>query len=151
MKARRTFSIDPAEAVHELREILPPGSTAMTVLRSVSSSGMSRAIDVYAPCRRGADAPRRITAHVAVIIDAGWSDRHEALTVQGAGMDMGLDVVYSLSGALWGYGQDLRRMAPSVPLTPRERRRLAAWRRKERARYVDANVSGGYAISHRWL
>jgi hypothetical protein len=39
---------DKAEALAELRALLPPGSTVYTILRSVSRSGMSRELSVVA-------------------------------------------------------------------------------------------------------
>lgn len=155
-KARRVFTLDRTEATHELRELFPPGSTAYTVLRHVSGSGMSRAIDVYALGRNGSGecSPRWLSPKVGVVIDEDWSEHYEALNIGGCGMDMGFHVVYSLSAALYGHAQDRRskRMQPAVPLTPAEARKLAAWRRAERKRSPHhANTSGGYAISQRWL
>lgn len=151
MKARKQFTLDPAEAVEYLREILPPGSTAYTVLRHVSRSGMSRSIDVYAV---GKDGPLWLSPRIAVAIDAIWDDTRESIKVGGCGMDMGFSIVYDLSATLYGYAQDGRskRMQPRVPLSPRDKRRLAAWRARERKRSPHhANTSGGYAISHRWM
>ncbi len=150
MKARKAFpGLDVAEVTHELRERFRPGSTAGTALRHVSRSGMRRAINVYDLT----DAAAYLSPRVAVAADLDWSDRYEAITVDGCGMDMGFSIVYSLSGALYGYASDgrTRRMQPAVPLTPTERRRLTAWRKQERDRYHGANTSGAYAISQRWI
>lgn len=69
-----------------LHKVLKPGDTVYTVLRHVSSSGMSRRIDCYA---------------------IGIAKRHaskQGLVVPGCGMDMGYHLVYSLGCALWPKG-----------------------------------------------
>lgn len=151
MKARKYFDrLDVVEVTHELRDIFRPGSTAATVLRHCSASGMTRAITVH-DLR---DAGRYLSPRVAVAADMDWSDRYEAISVSGCGMDMGFSVVYDLAATLYGHASDGRspRMQPAVPMTPLEKRRLADWRRRERARSPHyANTSGGYAISQRWI
>lgn len=106
-----------AESAAILREYFPIGSTAYTVLRHVSRSGMTRHISVIGvrysddPNSTGtADMgtlervaqPVNLSWHVARVMDwtlvdgAQWS-----LKVGGTGMDMGFHVVYSLSRALY--------------------------------------------------
>lgn len=72
----------------------------LTIVRHVSSSGMSRDISVfYVKDNRLLN----ITYHVAKAI--GWQlvDRngHRAIKVGGAGMDMGFHLVYTLSSVLY--------------------------------------------------
>lgn len=114
------------EAIKEdLRAILPPGSTAYTILRHVSRSGMQRAIDVYALIPDGDKVAKFwITPKVAAVCGYSINKRHDALTVNGCGMDMGFDVVYNLSYALYGRSVD--------PTTGETR-------------------DGGYTLKHQWL
>ena len=76
--------------------------TAYTSLKHVSSSGMSRDMKV-------------LTAHNGEIIDLTWwlgkldigtikeRNGQRVIRVNGAGMDMGFHVVYTLSAILYGY------------------------------------------------
>lgn len=65
---------DQAEAIARLRELLPPGATAYSVLRHVSRSGMQRQIDFYALDVRG----RQGRPSLAVLLDlARAGDQHE--------------------------------------------------------------------------
>jgi hypothetical protein len=138
-KARKVFDVTIEEAVNDLRDTFRPGSTAYTILRHVARSGMSRAIDVVAI--DGGDGHRWMSPRVAVACDDSWSDKHEAITVGGCGMDMGFAVVYDLAQTIYGdHGP--------VPLRPIDKRRLTLWRK---AQPEWANTSPGYAISHRWI
>lgn len=89
-------------AISELLTIVKPGDTIYTILRSVSRSGMSRTLDLYA-IKDG--KPLCLTAYAAAI--CGYSRTSGArwsLKVKGCGMDMGFDVVYNLGAALWPKG-----------------------------------------------
>ena len=79
--------------------------TAYTILKSVSSSGMSRTMKV-------------VTYHEGQVIDLTWyvaragigtlteKNGQRVVRVGGCGMDMGFHVVYSLSVALYGSAND---------------------------------------------
>ena len=87
---------------HYLRE----GSTVYTVLRSVSSSGMSRTMSVKIVRDGRIDD---ITFNVAHALDYPLVEVNgsRAIRVNGAGMDMGFHVVYSLGRVLFrGQGED---------------------------------------------
>jgi len=92
-------------AAESLREILKPGDTVYTVLRSKSRSGMSRRIDLYAIEQQGntrAINPARLrylSGYAAVLLDIKRSD--DGLKVDGCGMDMGFSLVYNLSSVLF--------------------------------------------------
>ena len=88
------------ECLAKLRELLPPGSTVYSVLRHVSSSGMSRRIDFY---KIDENQLLYLTAYIADAL--GYSLSHKrggGMNVGGCGMDVGFDVVHSLSYALHG-------------------------------------------------
>ena len=87
------------QAIEDLRKILKPGMVVYTVLRKVSSSGMSRQIDVYVI---EDNRPRWLTGLVAKACEYRRADKgHGPLQVGGCGMDMGFAVVYDLSSALY--------------------------------------------------
>jgi hypothetical protein len=81
---------------HYLRE----GSTVYTVLRSVSSSGMTRHISLLVA---HGDEITDITYYAAGVLGDSLYERngHRSIKVNGAGMDMGFHLVYSLSSVLF--------------------------------------------------
>lgn len=87
-----------AEARETLSETLTPDSTIYTIIRHVSASGMQRQIDFYVIQN---DTPRRISFAVAALLQLPYSNKYEAVTVNGCGMDMCWDTVYSLSRVLY--------------------------------------------------
>lgn len=91
------------EAIEKLRKNIEPGDIVYTILRHVSSSGMSRIIDVYTIKD---NVPLRWSWSVATAIGATYDKKHEGVKVNGCGMDMGYHVVDSLSHALfWTKGE----------------------------------------------
>lgn len=90
------------EAIETLKGFIKPGDTVYTVLRKVSSNGMSRQIDCYVIQD---SRPRWITGLVAKACGYRRADKgHGPLQVGGCGMDMGFSVVYDLSSALFRDG-----------------------------------------------
>ena len=91
-------------AVELLRRHLEAGKTVYTQVNSVSSSGMSRRIRCYiAIVDDGKPEIMDISYHVSQV--CGYSLNDAGLLVKGCGMDMGFEVVYSLSMAIFS-GQD---------------------------------------------
>lgn len=131
------------EEIERLRGWLPPGSTAYTVLRHVSRSGMVRDIGliVMLPDDGGPVHPNYTAA---AITGRRLAPNGDGIRCHGAGMDMGFDLVYSLSRALYpdGYlciGADCPANDHSNPPYP------------ERVAGSMHHPDGGYAVSHRWL
>jgi hypothetical protein len=90
------------EAIAHLRTVLKPGDTIYTVLRKVSSSGMSRQIDVYVIKD---NRPWFLTGWVSKACGYSRADQgHGPLRVGGCGMDMGFAVVYDLSRVVFRDG-----------------------------------------------
>lgn len=90
----------------ELRKILAPGDTVYTLVRSVSSSGMSRRISCYVA--RDKDI-RNLDVLIADAI--GWAlAKDSGIRVAGCGMDMGFHLIYTLGRYLWpeGTGENSR-------------------------------------------
>ena len=101
----RKQECDSTAAQNRLLEVLKPGDTVYTVLRSVSRSGMQRTIDMIV-FKDG--SPRWIGYAAAQVVgeccqDAcnGYMTGHGVI-VKGCGMDMGADLVRRLSDALFG-------------------------------------------------
>lgn len=106
----RVTKREQEEARERLLEILEENDTLYTVLRSVSRSGMSRTLDVYAFLPYPERGPRavekyRLTWLVAKACGYRYDEKREAIRVNGCGFDAGHDVVYSLSMALFGHVQ----------------------------------------------
>ena len=91
-------------AIKELKKLLKANDTTYVIQRRVSSSGMSRLLDLYIFKK---NKPLRITYQVAEVL--GWSiDRAtNYLRVNGAGMDMHFHTVYSLGQVLFKDGYKL--------------------------------------------
>lgn len=93
-----------AEAIKELRALLPAGSTVHLVLKNVSRSGMSRTIACYA-LTPGADGNNltNVSWFVANACDLRFKDGYSGgVMITGCGMDMGLALVSALSYELYG-------------------------------------------------
>jgi hypothetical protein len=83
---------------------IKPGVKVYTIMRNVSSSGMSR--DISLVIGDGNDIAD-ITYYAAQALGDKLieSKGHRAIRVRGAGMDMGFHLVYNLSSVLF-HGQD---------------------------------------------
>lgn len=92
---------EQTEARDKLRSILTPGTTVYTALRHVSSSGMYRAISAIVIVD---GEPIDLDW---LIVQAGlgkFDQRHAGIKAGGCGMNMGFNLVYSLSRALYPNG-----------------------------------------------
>ena len=110
----------------ELRKMLKPGDEVATILRHVSSSGMTRRISLVI-VHKG--EIRGIDYLAADAMGAKCVGNGEGVTRTGCGMDMGFDLVYSLGAALWPNGT----------------------RKPHGMRNGEPDSDGGYALMHRWL
>lgn len=120
------------EALKHLRKLLKPGDTVHTVLRHVSSSGMSRRIDLYL-LRKGEAV--YLSGYASKVLGLPRHPQKEGLTVGGCGMDMGFHLVYELSHALFPKG-------------------FKVGRKGTRARNGDKSgydSDGGYALRQTWI
>jgi hypothetical protein len=81
---------EQGEAKARLLEILKPGDTVFTILRTISRSGMQRTISlvVFAGGDVNADLHPNWTA-AKLLGRRLKSDGHDAIVCNGAGMDMG--------------------------------------------------------------
>lgn len=131
------------EAIDRLREEIKPGETLHTILRHVSSSGMSRSISIIQIKRGGT---YDWTYLIAKAIGEKIDQKHDGIKIQGAGMDMGFELVYRLSSALYGIKRGYPCLGDRCPSNVHVNDRNAPRGKGKRIRHHD-----GYAISHRWL
>jgi hypothetical protein len=136
-----TIRAEQAEALDELRAALPPGSTVSTIVRHVTSSGMSRSISPVI-CSDG--RPWDLT-YLAVRAGAGsgFDQRNGGVRMGGCGMDMGFALVYELARKMYPDGFPCTGdRCPSNDHSNGDRD------------YTPGHVvhrDGGYAISQTWL
>lgn len=98
------LTAEQLKTLDTLRSIFRPGSTVTTVVRHVSQSGMSRAIQVLGVYGGNVDD---LTYLVVAAGIGKRHPRHPGLMVKGAGMDMAWKVTYDLAHALYGDGYAL--------------------------------------------
>ena len=135
---------DDAYAKLALRKMLPPGTVVWTILRHVSRSGMLREIAVAVPTVRSGEPELWHLTNIVADAIGEKVGKHEGVRVGGAGMDMGFDLVYRLSSALY----------PNGYRCTGERRCQGAEHANEQAPYGDPMLmhrNGGYALRQRWL
>lgn len=116
-----TAKIDRTVQLEQLRKWFPKGSTVYTILRHVSRSGMQRQISVVCLTQSDNDPSRPKEDRNGIVdLHPNWSvsqvlgyrlnkgGAHDAIVVNGCGMDMGFEIAYNLSHALYGDGYALK-------------------------------------------
>ena len=103
-----------------------PTDTVYTILRHVSTSGMSRSISLIV---MDGKQPYDISYLAAKVLGDKIDQKHGGIKVGGCGMDMGFDLVYRLGATLWPNGTAL----------------------PHGNRNGKPDSDGGYALAHRWL
>lgn len=146
------------EAVARLRQWLKPGDTVYTILRHVSSSGMSRDISLVYIKPRAKAGQSIFDLDYNAQMALGWpAAKRAGIRVGGCGMDMGFHTVYTLSSILFpdGFGilgeKDGKKKRPK---TKTEAAKMAKDGWKFYGRNGDKSgwdTSGGYALDQRWL
>ena len=106
LSKRALKELNKSESIESLRKLMKddPKPTVYTILRHVSSSGMSR--DISLIYIKNGD-PYFITYHAAHALGDTLKERNgsDVIRVNGCGMDMGFHLVYSLSSVLFA-GQE---------------------------------------------
>ncbi len=131
------------EARERLLEILRPGDTVYTIIRHVSSSGMTRHISPIL-LSNGEDGQGVNIFHLDALAAKAleWPDMYykdkQGIKVEGCGMDMGFHLVYELSCTLWPDGFDC--IGEGCPSNDH-------FNREEASHHRD----GGYALKQKWL
>ena len=92
-----------------LSDYLKETNTVYTVLRGVSSSGLTQYVSLMVPGLDHDGKPDifNITWHASNVLGDKLHDKHghRVIKLQGGGMDLGFNVVYNLSSVLYA-GQD---------------------------------------------
>lgn len=96
--------LEQQQALDSLKNLLSPGDTVYTILRHVSTSGMTRHIDLFT-------FKDNKKVYLSGYFSKAFSYRmakNGGLVVGGCGMDMGYHLVYVLSNRLFNDGYELR-------------------------------------------
>tara|TARA_R110000824_G_scaffold28841_1_gene96494 strand:+ start:26 stop:451 length:426 start_codon:yes stop_codon:yes gene_type:complete len=131
------------DSIDHLRELLHPGDTVYTILDHCSRSGMTRHIRVVI-ARTGDDGRTyhlHPNWHVATALGVRQAKRGDGVVMGGCGMDMGFQLVYTLSATLW----------PDGFVCLGDRCRSNDHSNGDRDRTPHHHKSGGYALTHEWL
>lgn len=114
-----------------LKKWIKPGTTIYTKLESVSASGMSRRIRVYAvrPASKGQPASIANITHAVANVTGDRISEDGEIVATGCGMDMGFAIVYAFGRGMWPKG------------TPKP----------HGTRNGAPDKDGGYALKHCWL
>jgi hypothetical protein len=94
--------VSALDALEDVRESLPKGSTVYTISRTPMGSGPAHLLDVYALVD---NKPHYLTGLVARAL--GYPMRRDCLQTSGGGMDLGYEVAYRLACALYNDGYAL--------------------------------------------
>ena len=152
MSANTATRAQQAEALDKLREYLKPGDTVYTVLRHVSSSGMTR--DISAVLLRDNEHVD-IDYLVARVLGYRRNQDHGGLRVSGCGMDMGFALVYDLSSKLFPRGHGCAgEHCPSNDHSNGDRDYTEHGRIVHGypcATHTHWHPDGGYALRQRWI
>ena len=101
--------LERTEAIEKLHAIISKGDTLHTILRHVSSSGMSRVISVvYVAPDGDILSLDYLISQLGVYKRTPVSAKHDGLKVGGAGMDMGFAVVYDVAQTVFQDGYALK-------------------------------------------
>ena len=133
----RSQLAERAQAIDALRAVCPPGTRVYTILRHVSASGMRRAISASIQTPAGI----RNIDHLIGIACGYGQHKHGGLILDGCGMDMGFDLVYNLSYAL--YPGEFTCTGPGCPSNDHSN--------GDRDFTPHQHHSRGYALHQEWL
>jgi hypothetical protein len=126
-----------AQARQFLLSILKPGDTVQTILRHCSRSGMSRSISLVKDSKD-------ISYWVMEVLDRKIDQNHGGIKIGGCGMDMGFELVYTLSRVL--FKDNFTCIGEHCPANDHVNKPYPK-RIKGSMKHSDA----GYALRHEWL
>lgn len=152
------------ETRDRLREILKPGTTVRTILRSVSRSGMIREISAVVVAKDGSVID---LDWMIVRAGLGYKFGKNGIKIGGCGMDMGFALVYDLSRSLYPNGYKCTGSSKSCQSNDHSNYRAylehgtynhetGEWEGrvanpKKNYGRGRKHRDGGYALSQRWL
>jgi len=91
-----TKEIRKEEAKKTLKRIIKPTSTLLIIIKSVSSSGMSRRMDVYLKDKN----ITYLTGYIADLLGQKYNEK--GVSIQGCGMDMAFALADQITYKLFG-------------------------------------------------
>ena len=129
---KQQIELDKIKYLAELQALLKPGDTVQTILRHVSSSGMSRDISLIFNSLN-------ISYQAAIVMGDKLSSKShcDAIRASGCGMDMGYSLVYNLGRCLF----------PAGFIPADAGRRIG----RNGSPATELDTDGGYALKHSWL
>ena len=138
-----------AEAIEQLRQWFPVGSTVYTILRHVSRSGMQREIGVLASLGEGDFRHPNYAVSKAL---GGTMGKGDSVKVSGCGMDMGFHLAYTIAAVCYhgGFGC-IGKGCPSNDHSNGDRDYTPHKESGLKPRCEHWHKDGGYALKHRWL
>lgn len=149
------------EAKAELSKLLHPGDTVYCIVRHVSKSGMQRVISLHILDDDGYGKPtiRDINGYAAKAMGYRLDRDRWGLVVNGCGMDMCFDLVYSLGRVLFpqGFGDVGHKIEDGPTIRPDTREKAAKAVAKGWMFYgrngdpSGWDNDGGYALTHKTL
>jgi hypothetical protein len=157
MVMTKTQQTERADAIAALQKVLEPGDTLYTTLVYVSRSGMMRVIDVFVIRD---NIPLRLSWSAALASGHSYNRKHEGVQADGCGVDMGFEIVCSLSRSLFprgfpciGKGTERGSSCPSNDHSNGDRDYTP---HSGDAQHLDGapdhwHCDGGYALRHRWM
>ena len=132
---------DQADAITKLQALLKPGDTVYVILKHVSRSGMVRTID---PLIVGKDGE---IDSIAWLVGRALRERQDhdrgGIVCHGVGMDMGFNLVYCLSYAL--FPESFVCIGEHCPANDHSNGD------RDYTPHQHSKGAGGYALRHRWL
>lgn len=139
----RISKSEQVEALERLREWISPGDEVFTILRHVSRSGMLRTVDVIGIGDKSEGRSRVWSYGWNAAQAIGWTyDRQrEGVRVTGGGMDMGFQLVYTLSRVMFPEGFDC--IGEGCPSNDHAN--------GDPDYSPHRHADGGYALRQRWL
>lgn len=152
----KAYAARQAYAREKLREFIKPGDTVYTMVRSVSSSGMSRTISFYVALLDSEGRPYMRNIDGLMSDACGIREaKGPGLVFGGCGMDMAFSGVYSLGRALFpdGFGNEGKDPTGRKirPLTQKKAENARARGFVFRGRNGNGSGwddDGGYALNH---
>ena len=124
-----------------LAKQLKPGDTVYTILRHVSRSGMMRRISAITIKAGRKEISIRQFDHALEILCGFKMGDHDGNMIGGCGRDMGFELVYQLSTALW----------PDGFTCPGESCQSNDHTNGDKRRDPHRHANGGYALRQKWL
>ena len=96
------------ESIETLKTYLKKDMTIHSIIRSVSSSGMTRNISFKVIDDIAKDHIVDLSYPIAKVLEYPFNDKYHAIKVSGCGMDMAFHVVHTLSRVLFDDGYKLK-------------------------------------------